>query len=41
MIRWVALLLLCLPSPIFACEGVTQPPVYQLVHRDWVAIRLP
>jgi hypothetical protein len=33
--RWLVLLLLCLPSIVFACEGVTQPPVYQLVHGDW------
>jgi hypothetical protein len=35
MIRWLGLLLVCLPSALFACEGVTQPPAYQLVHGDW------
>lgn len=35
MLRWLGLWLLCLPSALFACEGMTQPPVYQLMHGDW------
>src|SRR3712207_8185545 len=34
MLRWLGVWLLCLPSVLFACEGVTQPPVYQLVHGE-------
>jgi hypothetical protein len=35
MLRWLVFLVLGLPSALLACEGLTQPPVYHLVHGDW------